>query len=112
MSGRAYQPRLLFMWPNARIGVMGGEQAAQVLAEVKRNNLARHGENWSEEDEAQFKDKIRLKYEDSSNCYHATARLWDDGIIKPTDTRHVLALGLRMALKQPIPDTKFGVFRM
>ena len=112
MCGRAYSPRFLWMWPNARISVMGGEQAASVLATVKRDGLEAKGEAWSVEEEEAFKAPIRRQYEEQGHPYFATARLWDDGIIDPADTRHVLALGLAAALNVPIPDTRFGVFRM
>ncbi|WP_201616558.1 carboxyl transferase domain-containing protein [Psychrobacter urativorans] len=112
MCGRAYSPRFLWMWPNARISVMGGEQAASVLATVKRDNFDRKGEAWSTEDEETFKAPIREMYEDQGHPYYATARLWDDGVIDPADTRTVLALGLSAAYNAPIEDTAFGVFRM
>ena len=112
MCGRAYGPRFLFTWPNARISVMGGEQAASVLATVKRDNIEAEGGKWSKADEDAFKAPIRAQYEDEGNPYYATARLWDDGIIAPSETRRVLALALSAALNAPIPETKFGVFRM
>ena len=112
MCGRAFAPRFLWMWPNARISVMGGEQAASVLATVKRDALEAKGEPWSMEDEEAFKAPIRDQYEVQGHPYFATARLWDDGIIDPADTRRVLALGLSASLNAPIADTKFGVFRM
>ncbi len=112
MCGRAYSPRFLWMWPNARISVMGGEQAASVLATVKRDGLEAKGSTWSAEEEEAFKAPIRNQYEVQGHPYYATARLWDDGIIDPADTRRVLALGLSASLNAPIPDTKFGVFRM
>ncbi|MBO6197960.1 MAG: methylcrotonoyl-CoA carboxylase, partial [Psychrobacter sp.] len=112
MCGRAYSPRFLWMWPNARISVMGGEQAASVLATVKRDNFDRKGEEWSSEDEAAFKAPILEMYEEQGHPYYATARLWDDGVIDPADTRHVLALGLSAAYNAPIEETTFGVFRM
>ena len=112
MCGRAFSPRFLWMWPNARISVMGGEQAASVLATVKRDGLEAKGGSWSAEDEEAFKAPIRRQYEEQGHPYYATARLWDDGIIDPADTRRVLALGLSASLNAPIPDTKFGVFRM
>jgi len=111
MCGRAYGPRFLFTWPNARISVMGGEQAASVLATVRRDNL-RAGEVWSEVEEEEFKQPIREQYEAEGNPYYATARLWDDGIITPGETRRVLALCFAAALNAPVPETKFGVFRM
>jgi 3-methylcrotonyl-CoA carboxylase beta subunit len=106
MCGRAYEPRFLFMWPNARISVMGGEQAAMVLAQVRR------GEPQSMEQEEAFKAPIRAQYETQGHPYYATARVWDDGIIDPVDTRRVLGLALSAALNAPIPRTQFGVFRM
>lgn len=112
MCGRAFNPRFLFMWPNARISVMGGEQAASVLATIRRDNLEQSGQNWSLEDEENFKSPIRKKYEDEGNPYYASARLWDDGIIEPAQTRRVLALALSATLNAPIEDTRFGVFRM
>jgi 3-methylcrotonyl-CoA carboxylase beta subunit len=112
MCGRAYSPRFLWMWPNARISVMGGEQAASVLATVKRDGLEAKGGAWSAEEEEAFKAPIRNQYEVQGHPYYATARLWDDGIIDPADTRRVLALGLSAAMNAPVPDTKFGVFRM
>jgi 3-methylcrotonyl-CoA carboxylase beta subunit len=112
MCGRAYDPRFLWMWPNARISVMGGEQAASVLATVRRDGIEAKGGKWSPEEEAAFKQPIRDQFERQANPYYATARLWDDGIIDPADTRRVLALGLSASLNAPIPDAKFGVFRM
>ena len=112
MCGRAYSPRQLWMWPNARISVMGGEQAASVLATVRKEGQAAHGKTMSEEEEAAFKQPILDKYEEESNPYYSTARLWDDGIIDPRDTRNVLALGIAASLNAPTPDTPFGVFRM
>ena len=112
MCGRAYGPRFLWMWPNARISVMGGEQAASVLATVKRDGLEARGESWSEADEEAFKAPLREQYELQGHPYYASARLWDDGIIDPADTRMVLGLGLSAALNAPVEDTKFGIFRM
>ncbi|MHA6289479.1 carboxyl transferase domain-containing protein [Maricaulis sp. CAU 1757] len=112
MCGRAFSPRFLFMWPNARISVMGGEQAASVLATVKRDAMEARGEDWSAEEEAQFKSPIRDRYEEEGNPYFSTARLWDDGIIAPSDTRRVLGLSLSAALNAPIEKTRFGIFRM
>ena len=112
MCGRAYSPRFLFMWPNARISVMGGEQAANVLAQVRRDGLEKRGETWSAEDEETFKAPIREQYEREGNPYYATARVWDDGIIDPADTRRVLGLALTASLNAPIEDTRFGLFRM
>ena len=112
MCGRAYEPRLLFMWPNARIAVMGGEQAAGVLADVRRAGLERKGEQWSDEDEQAFKQPIVEQFERQSHPYYASARLWDDGVIDPARTRETIALGLSAALNAPIPETRYGVFRM
>jgi 3-methylcrotonyl-CoA carboxylase beta subunit len=112
MCGRAFGPRFLFTWPNSRISVMGGEQAASVLATVRRDGIEGRGEKWSADEEAKFKAPIRARYEEEGNPYFATARLWDDGIIAPSDTRRVLALALSACLNAPIPETKFGVFRM
>ena len=112
MCGRAYSPRFLFMWPNARISVMGGEQAAGVLATVKREGIENRGGSWSVEEEEEFKAPIRAQYEHEGHPYYASARMWDDGIIKPADTRRVLALALSASLNAPIEDTKFGVFRI
>ncbi len=112
MCGRAFSPRFLWMWPNARISVMGGEQAASVLATVKRDGIEGRGGSWSAEEEEQFKAPLRAQYETQGHPYYATARLWDDGIIDPADTRRVLALGLAAAKNAPIPEPKFGIFRM
>jgi len=112
MCGRSYSPRFLFMWPNSRISVMGGEQASSVLATVKRDGMETRGESWSVDEEEEFKAPIRAQYEDEGHPYFATARLWDDGIITPQETRRVLALSLSATLNAPVPDTKFGVFRM
>lgn len=112
MCGRAYSPRQLWMWPNARISVMGGEQAASVLATVRQDGLAIRGKSMTPEEEAAFKQPILDKYEEEGNPYYSTARLWDDGIIDPADTRNVLALGIAASLNAPMPDTPFGVFRM
>ena len=112
MCGRAYGPRFLWMWPNARISVMGGEQAAAVLARVRRDNLETAGENWSEAEEEAFKASIRAQYETQGSPAYASARLWDDGVIDPLDTRTVLGLGLTAALHAPVEPTRFGVFRM
>ena len=112
MCGRAYSPRFLWMWPNARISVMGGEQAASVLATVRRDGIEARGESWSAEDEEAFRAPIRQQYEVQGNAYYASARLWDDGLIDPADTRRVLALGLSASLNAPIPETRFGVFRI
>ncbi len=112
MCGRAFGPRLLWMWPNARISVMGGEQAASVLATVRRDGIEAKGGAWSAEEEEAFKAPLRAQYEAQGHPYYASARLWDDGVIDPADTRRVLALGLSASLNAPIPDTRFGVFRM
>ncbi|HVJ55439.1 MAG TPA: carboxyl transferase domain-containing protein [Aliidongia sp.] len=112
MCGRAYSPRFLWMWPNARIGVMGGEQAASVLATVKRDNFEAQGQDWTAEAEEEFKAPIRRQYETQGHPYYASARLWDDGVIDPADTRMVLGLGLSAALNAPIEPTRFGLFRM
>ncbi|HYF60058.1 MAG TPA: carboxyl transferase domain-containing protein [Burkholderiaceae bacterium] len=112
MCGRAYSPRFLWMWPNARISVMGGEQAASVLATVRRDGIEAKGGTWSAEDEAAFKAPLLAQYEHQGHPYYASARLWDDGVIDPADTRRVLALGLSASLNAPIPETRFGVFRM
>ncbi|WP_308923113.1 carboxyl transferase domain-containing protein [Janthinobacterium sp. J1-1] len=112
MCGRAFSPRFLWMWPNARISVMGGDQAASVLATVKRDGIEGKGGAWSADEEAAFKQPIKDQYEHQGHPYYATARLWDDGVIDPADTRMVLGLGLSAALNAEIPETKFGVFRM
>jgi 3-methylcrotonyl-CoA carboxylase beta subunit len=112
MCGRAFNPRFLWMWPNARICVMGGEQAASVLATVRRDGIEAKGGSWSAEEEAKFKQPLLDQFAHQSHPYYASARLWDDGVIDPADTRRVLALGLSAALNAPIPETRFGVFRM
>lgn len=112
MCGRGYSPRFLFTWPNARISVMGGEQAASVLATVKRDNLQAVGNNWSAEDEEAFKAPIRAQYETEGHPYYATARLWDDGIIAPAETRRVVGLALAASMQWPVSETQYGVFRM
>lgn len=117
MCGRAYSPRFLWMWPNAKISVMGGEQAASVLATVKRDQLEAHGEEWSAEEEAGFKAPVREQYETQGNAYYATARLWDDGVIDPLETRQVLGLALTACANAPLPQKDstapgYGVFRM
>jgi 3-methylcrotonyl-CoA carboxylase beta subunit len=112
MCGRAYGPRFLWMWPNARISVMGGEQAATVLATIRRDAIEAKGGTWSEEEETAFKTPLREQYEREGHPYYASARLWDDGVIDPADTRKVLALGISAALNAPIEATSFGVFRM
>ncbi len=112
MCGRAYSPRFLWMWPNARIGVMGGEQAASVLAQIKRDNIEARGGLWPSEEEEFFKTPIREQYETQGNPYYSTARLWDDGVIDPADTRRVLGLGISASLNAPMEPTRFGLFRM
>ena len=112
MCGRAYEPRFLFTWPNSRISVMGGEQAANVLAQVKRDQKERAGEDWPAEEEAAFKQPILDQYEEQGHPYYASARLWDDGVIDPAQTRQVLGLAISAALNRPIEETRFGVFRM
>ena len=111
MCGRAYGPRFMFMWPNARISVMGGEQAASVLAQVRRGGL-KEGEEWSAEDEEKFKDEIREGYDRQGSPYYSSARLWDDGIIDPAQTRDVLGLCISASMSAPVEETKFGLFRM
>jgi 3-methylcrotonyl-CoA carboxylase beta subunit len=113
MCGRAYGARFLWMWPNARISVMGGEQAAQVLATVRRDGMQARGEVWPEDELRKFIDGIRTTYETQGHPYYATARLWDDGIIDPMDTRRVLGLALHAAAIGPAPaDERYGIFRM
>jgi len=112
MCGRAYSPRFLFMWPNARISVMGGEQAASVLAQVRRDNLEARGETWPREAEETFKAPIREQYETQGHPYYASARVWDDGVTDPADTRRVLVLAVSASLNAPIEPTRFGLFRM
>ncbi|MEL6298689.1 MAG: carboxyl transferase domain-containing protein [Pseudomonadota bacterium] len=112
MCGRGYGPRFLFSWPNARISVMGGAQAANVLATIRKDRLAADGKDWPADEEAAFKAPIEARYEQEGNPYHATARLWDDGVIAPSETRRVLALAFAATLQTPIRDTDFGVFRM
>ena len=112
MCGRAYSPRFLFSWPNSRISVMGGEQAASVLATVRREQFELRGEDWPLDQEEQFKQPIRDQYEHQGNPYYATARLWDDGIIEPGDTRMVLGLALEVVSGAPLAPISNGVFRM
>ncbi len=112
MCGRAYGGRFLWMWPNARVSVMGGEQAANVLAQVARDARQARGESWSEAHEIALRQPILDQYELQSHPYYASARLWDDGIIDPADTRMVLGLGLSAALNAPIEESRFGIFRM
>ncbi|HBN47814.1 MAG TPA: methylcrotonoyl-CoA carboxylase, partial [Thalassospira sp.] len=110
--GRAYDPRFLWMWPNARISVMGGEQAANVLTQIRADAQEKRGETWPVEEQEAFKRPIRDQYEEQGHPYYASARLWDDGVIDPADTRMVLGLGLSAALNKPVEETRFGVFRM
>ena len=112
MCGRAFSPRFLWSWPNARIAVMGGEQAAGVLATVRREGLERKGQSWSAEAEAEFKRPTIDLFERQSHPLYATSRLWDDGIVDPAKSRDVLGLSLATALNAPVPDTRFGLFRM
>jgi len=112
MCGRAFDPRFVWMWPNARISVMGGEQAANVLAQVRREALEKAGKPWSKDEEDALKAPILDQYERQSSAYYASARLWDDGVIDPCDTRTVLALGLMASLNAPVEKSTFGVFRM
>jgi 3-methylcrotonyl-CoA carboxylase beta subunit len=112
MCGRAYSPRFLWMWPGAKISVMGGEQAASVLATVKRDQLEARGEQWPAEEEESFKAPVRAQYERQGNAYYATARLWDDGVVEPADTRRVLGLALTACANAPLGEPRFGVFRM
>jgi len=112
MCGRAFNPRFLWTWPNARISVMGGEQAASVLATVKRDGLEAKGKSWSKAEEEAFKDPIREQYERQGHPYYASARLWDDGVIDPADTRRVLGLALAVTTNAPAEETRFGVLRM
>lgn len=112
MCGRAYHPRFLWMWPNARISVMGGEQAAGVMAQVKKDGLAKKGIAFSAEDEQKLKQPIIDQFEEQAHPYYATARLWDDGIIEPCDTRNVLGCAIAASLNATIEDTRYGVFRM
>ncbi|HJN61942.1 MAG TPA: carboxyl transferase domain-containing protein, partial [Alphaproteobacteria bacterium] len=112
MCGRAYEPRFLWMWPNARVSVMGGEQAASVLARIRRDRIEEDGGDWSEEEEAEFKAPILEQYETQGQPYYSSARLWDDGVIDPVDTRAVLARGLAAAANAPVERSTFGIFRM
>jgi 3-methylcrotonyl-CoA carboxylase beta subunit len=112
MCGRAYSPRFLWTWPASRISVMGGPQAAGVLATVRRDGIERKGGSWSAEDEAAFRAPIEAQFEAQGHPLYASARLWDDGVIDPRRTRETLALSLSAALNAPIPETRFGVFRM
>jgi 3-methylcrotonyl-CoA carboxylase beta subunit len=112
MCGRAYSPRFLFMWPNARISVMGGEQAASVLAQIRRDNIEARGGAWSADEEEAFKQPLREQFEREGHPYYASARLWDDGVIDPADTRDALGLAISASLSAPAEPTRFGVFRM
>jgi 3-methylcrotonyl-CoA carboxylase beta subunit len=112
MCGRAYEPRFLWMWPNARISVIGGEQPATVLATIRRDALEAKGEAWAAEVEEAFKAPIREQYERQGHTYYSTARLWDDGVIDPLDTRMVLGLALSACANAPVDDPRYGVFRM
>jgi 3-methylcrotonyl-CoA carboxylase beta subunit len=112
MCGRAYSPRLLWIWPNSRVSVMGGDQAANVLSQIRRDALEAQGKAWPAEEEEKFKAPIRAQYETQGHPYYATARLWDDGIVDPAQSRRVLALGISASLNAPIEPTPFGVFRM
>ena len=112
MCGRAYAPRFLWSWPNSRISVMGGEQAASVLARVRRDNFETKNQQWSAEEEEHFKTPIREQYEVQGSPYYATARLWDDGILDPAQTRRALGLGLHVAMQTPPEPTRYGIFRM
>jgi acetyl-CoA carboxylase carboxyltransferase component len=112
MAGRAYDPRLLHMWPNSKISVMGGEQAANVLIQVKQDQLAESGKSMTEEEIEKLRNSILEKYEHEGSAYYSTSRLWDDGIIDPVDTRKVLAMGIAMSLNKRFPEMKNGIFRM
>ncbi|RPJ76595.1 MAG: methylcrotonoyl-CoA carboxylase, partial [Acidobacteria bacterium] len=112
MCGRAYEPRFLWMWPNARISVMGGEQAASVLATVKRDQLAREGREMTADEDRAIRQPILEKYDHEGSPYYSTARLWDDGILDPLETRDALGLGISAALNAPVAEARFGVFRM
>jgi 3-methylcrotonyl-CoA carboxylase beta subunit len=112
MCGRAYSPRFLWMWPNARISVLGGEQAASVLATVRRDGIEAKGSSWSAEEEAKFKRPILDQYERQGHPYYASARLWDDGVVDPADMRRLLGLAISASLNAPVEETRFGVFRM
>jgi 3-methylcrotonyl-CoA carboxylase beta subunit len=112
MCGRAYSPRFMFTWPNARVSVMGGAQAASVLATVRRDNIEAEGKSWSAAEEETFKAPILAQYDREGHPYYGTARIWDDGIITPSETRRVLGLAFAACLNAPVGDTRFGVFRM
>lgn len=112
MCGRAYDPRFLWMWPNARISVMGGEQAAKVLADIKAQKLLKQQKNWDESEKNIFMQNMRDQYDQQGNPFYASARLWDDGVIQPTETRSTLIRALSITANAPIHDTNFGIFRM
>lgn len=112
MAGRAYQPRMMYMWPNSRISVMGPEQAASVLTQIKQEGFATRGETWAADEASKYRSEIEQRYNDQASCFYSTARLWDDGVIDPLQTRRVLALSIAASLNAPWPATKFGVFRM
>ncbi|RLD37512.1 MAG: methylcrotonoyl-CoA carboxylase, partial [Bacteroidetes bacterium] len=112
MAGRAYDPRLLFMWPNAKISVMGGQQAANVLISVKQDQYLAKGQEMPQEEIDKMRNNIVNKYNLEGSAYYSTSRLWDDGILDPVDTRKVIGMGIAMSLNNPFPDQKFGVFRM
>ena len=112
MCGRAYGPRFLYMWPNSRISVMGGEQAAGVLATITQEQRRREGKEWTAEEEAALKEPIIQRFEMEGSPYFSSARLWDDGVIDPKQTRDILGLSFSASLNAPIPETRFGVFRM
>jgi 3-methylcrotonyl-CoA carboxylase beta subunit len=112
MCGRAYSPRFLWTWPASRISVMGGNQAASVLATVKRDQLEARGQEWPADEQAAFEAPIRAQYEEQGDPYYATARLWDDGVVDPLDTRDLLGLALDVVSRTPLPEPRFGVFRM
>ncbi len=112
MCGRAFAPRQLWMWPNARVSVMGGEMATFVLSSIREEGMKARGQNWNPDDKADFESTVRQQFDTQSHPYYATARLWDDGIIDPCDTRQVIGRGLRAAANAPIAHTDFGIFRM
>jgi len=112
MAGRAYQPRFLFMWPHARISVMGPEQAATVLTQIREESYSSQGKKWSKQDSEQYFEQIHQDYQDQSDAWYSTARLWDDGVINPLHTRQVLALSLKASCNKRWPETHYGVFRM
>ncbi|XP_047331914.1 methylcrotonoyl-CoA carboxylase beta chain, mitochondrial-like [Impatiens glandulifera] len=112
MCGRAYSPNFMFFWPNAKISVMGGAQAAGVLAQIEKSDKKKRGIQWTKEEEEEFKAKVMEAYDKESSAYYSTARLWDDGIIDPADTRKIIGLSISASLNSPPQNTKFGVFRM